>query len=181
MPSQFHDLLLAEMPRLRGYAMVLTRNKTVADDLLQETALRAWKGQAQFTMGTNFRAWIYHILRNEFISICRRAKRAPLPVDGIAENLFSYEGDQEEKVIAREVVQAMAKLPTPQREALYLKCVGDYTYEEVATALQCSIGTVKSRLWRARNAMQKMILDNNADVSEVAAARPQDELAPLAA
>jgi RNA polymerase sigma-70 factor (ECF subfamily) len=160
MPSQFHDLLLAEMPRLRGYAMVLTRNRTVADDLLQETALRAWRAQAQFAIGTNFRAWIYQILRNEFISICRRAKRAPLAVDGIAEHLFSYSGDQEDKVIAREVVQAMERLPTPQREALYLKCVGDYSYEEVAAALNCSIGTIKSRLWRARHAMQKMILED---------------------
>jgi RNA polymerase sigma-70 factor (ECF subfamily) len=160
MPSQFHDLLLAEMPRMRGYAVVLTRNRTLADDLVQETALRAWKAQAQFTLGTNFRAWIYQILRNEFISTCRRAKRAPLPVDDIAESLFGYNGDQENKVIAREVVQAMERLPTSQREVLYLKCVGDYTYDEVAAALKCSVGTIKSRLWRARHAMQKMILED---------------------
>ena len=176
MTAQFHDLLLAEMPRLRGYALVLTRNKSVADDLLQETALRAWKAQAQFTLGTNFRAWIYRILRNEFISICRRSKRAPLPMDDVAESLFGYEGDQEEKVIAREVIQAMEKLPTAQREVLYLKCVSDYTYEEVAIALDCSIGTIKSRLWRARNAMQKMILENGGDAAaELTGQPPEDD------
>lgn len=63
-------------------------------DLLQETALRAWKAQAQFTLRTDFRAGIYRILRNEFISICRRAKRAPLPVDDVAGSLFGYEGDR---------------------------------------------------------------------------------------
>jgi RNA polymerase sigma-70 factor (ECF subfamily) len=162
MSSQFHDLLIAEMPRLRGYALVLTRNRAVADDLVQETAMRAWRAQSQFTLGTNFRAWIYRILRNEFVSHCRRAKRAPLPVDSVAASLLAYEGDQEEKVVAREVVLAMEKLPTPQREVLYLKCVSDYTYEEVAAALQCSLGTIKSRLWRARIAMQKMIGDHSA-------------------
>jgi RNA polymerase sigma-70 factor (ECF subfamily) len=160
MTDQFRDLLLAEMPRLRGYAFVLSRNQAVADDLLQETALRAWKSRTQFAMGTNFKAWVYRILRNEFISTCRRSKRAPLPMDDVAESVFAYGGDQEEKVIAREVVQALDKLPAAQREVLYLKCVSDYTYEEVAAALECSLGTVKSRLWRARNAMQKILMEN---------------------
>ncbi len=174
MTDQFRDLLLAEMPRLRGYAFVLARNQAVADDLLQETALRAWRSQSQFAIGTNFKAWVYRILRNEFISTCRRSKRAPLPMDEVAESVFAYGGDQEEKVIAREVVQALDKLPTAQREVLYLKCVSDYTYEEVAAALECSLGTVKSRLWRARNAMQRMLMENG----DAAAAELAEELSP---
>lgn len=75
MASEFHENLVSMLPQLRAYAMTLTRNRAAADDLLQETSLKAWRAQAQFNPGTNFKAWMYCILRNEYISSLRRNKR----------------------------------------------------------------------------------------------------------
>lgn len=154
MTCQFQDLLVAEMPRLRNYAIRLCRNASLADDLLQQTALQAWRARAQFSMGTNFNAWLYRILRNEFLTNCRRAKRDPLVVDEIWETTRGYDSKQEDEVMVQQVKDAMDGLPRSQRDVLYLKYVGDYSYDEVAAALECSVGTIKSRLWRARNALQ---------------------------
>lgn len=155
MSRPFQDLLVAEIPHLRGYAMKLVRNTAAADDLLQQTALHAWRSQTQFALGTNFRAWIYRILRNEFLSSCRRARFTPLPLDDLPES--GHAGDQEDKVMAGEVRAAIADLPQSQREALYLRYESHYTYGEAAAALDCSVGTVKSRLWRARQALQEAV------------------------
>ena len=173
MPTHFQTLLLEEMPRLRGYAMKLARNPTAVDDLLQQTALNAWRSQAQFALGTNFRAWLYCILRNEFLNSCRRAKNTPLPLEDVSDSVQGYDGGQEEKVVAGEVRAAMEYLPRSQRDALYLKYVGDYTYDEAAAALECSVGTIKSRLWRARLALRGIVLGNAAAGAAAGSMRTQ--------
>ncbi len=149
----FQDLLLAEMPRLHAYARKLIRNRSLAEDLLQQTALRAWRGRAQFAPGTNFTAWIYRILRNEFISTCRRAKRAPRTSGNYEEDVQGYGGDQEDKVMAQEVRDAVDALPPSYCDVLYLKYLSDHSYEEVAALLNCSVAAIKSRIWRARKAL----------------------------
>jgi RNA polymerase sigma-70 factor (ECF subfamily) len=162
MTHDFRDLLLSEMPRMRGYALALTRDRSAADDLLQETAVKAWQAQAQFTLGTNFKAWIYRILRNEFLTTCRRKTRAPVSIELLAPEFFGREGDQEAHVITGEVLRAMDQLSKDQREALLLAAGSGLGYQEIADTLRCSIGTVKSRLWRARTRMQVFLLGKEA-------------------
>jgi RNA polymerase sigma-70 factor (ECF subfamily) len=154
----FHDMLLEHLPRLQAYAIMLTRDRALAEDLLQETALRALRAQTQFTMGTNFTAWIYKILRNEYISSLRRKKRAPVPIEDMPAEFLSKRGEQENDVLSREIIQAMDKLQHGQREVLILICASGLSYEEAAEALGCSVGTIKSRLWRARARMAALIL-----------------------
>ncbi len=166
MTSQFHDLLVEQLPRLRAYALGLTRNRAAADDLLQQTALKAWNGQNSFIAGTNFKAWLYHIMRNEHISTFRRAKRQSVSIDSVPEEFFAQEGDQETKMLTREVLKAMEKLADVQREVLMMNCVAGLSYEEISESLGCSIGTVKSRLWRARNEMQKLMYGADEEIAQ---------------
>ncbi len=156
--STFHQMLVDALPRLRAYAMILTRSRSHADDLLQQTAYRALRSEVQFTMGTNFLGWMYRILRNEYISSLRRAKRSPSCIDDVPEDLFARMGDQEDKLLTNEVIAAMDNLPPSQREVLVLVCAGGLSYDEAAASIGCSVGTVKSRLWRARQHMQELVL-----------------------
>jgi RNA polymerase sigma-70 factor, ECF subfamily len=160
--DQFQEMLLTHMPRLQAYAVMLTRDRAAAEDLLQETALKAWRAQSQFTMGTNFTAWIYKILRNEYISSLRRNKRRPARLDDVPEEFLSRTGAQENDILSREVVHAMGKLQPEQREVLILICASGLSYEEAAESLGCSIGTIKSRLWRARARMSALVLGEGA-------------------
>jgi RNA polymerase sigma-70 factor (ECF subfamily) len=160
-PESFHDMLIAHLPRLRAYAILMTRNRAAADDLLQETALKALRAEAQFTPGTNFGAWMYRILRNEFISSRRRAKRAPASIDDVSDEVLARRGTQESNYFCGEIIRAMDSLQDGQREVLSLICAGGLSYEEAAEMLQCSVGTVKSRLWRARARMEKLLMGDD--------------------
>ena len=162
MADPFQEMLLTHMPRLQAYAVMLTRDRAAAEDLLQETALKAWRAQSQFAMGTNFTAWIYKILRNEYISSLRRNKRKPARLDDVPEEFLSRGGAQENDILSREVVDAMSKLQPEQREVLILICASGLSYEEAAESLGCSIGTIKSRLWRARARMSALVLGEEA-------------------
>ena len=162
MPNAFHDMLVAHLPRLQAYAIMLTRDRAVAADLLQETALRALRAQHQFAPGTNFTAWMYKILRNEHFSSLRRSKRKFTGLDDMPEELLSRSGGQESHVMAREVTRAMNHLRADQREVLVLICAGGMSYEEAADSIGCSVGTVKSRLWRARSRMAALVMGEEA-------------------
>jgi len=155
--DNFNTMLVGIIPRLRSYAMWLTRNRAAADDLLQETAYRALRAREQFTMGTNFTAWMFRILRNEFYSSLRRAKRTPVPIDDLPESIFMMDSDQEELVFTRQVIRTMDKLRPGQRQVLELICGAGLSYDEAAETIDCSIGTVKSRLWRARQQMEALL------------------------
>ena len=159
MPSTdpFEIMLIAHLPRLRGFAMMLTRNRSLADDLLQETACRALKKRTQFTPGTSFSAWTFCILRNEFISTLRRAKRV-VCLDDITLDLAGKRGDQEDVVLTNEVLRAMGTLRTTEREVISLVAGAGLTYEEAAVHLKVSVGTVKSRLWRGRKNLAAILL-----------------------
>src|ERR1700758_4215467 len=100
MAGEFQDMLLQHLPRLQAYAIMLTRDRALAEDLLQETSLRALRAQTQFTMGTNFTAWIYKILRNEYISSLRRKKRQPVPIEDMPAEFLSRKGEQENAVLS---------------------------------------------------------------------------------
>lgn len=162
MTRPFHDMLVTQLPKLRPYALMMAGSRAAADDLLQETALKVLRAEAQFEPGTNFSAWTYRILRNAFISSCRRAKRTPRDIDTVPEEFLARPATQEDKIATREVFQAMRQLPETQREVLSLVCGSGMSYEDAAEVLECSVGTVKSRLWRARSKMKDLLLGDDA-------------------
>jgi RNA polymerase sigma-70 factor (ECF subfamily) len=178
MTHAFHDMLIEHLPRLRAYAILMTRNRSAADDLIQETALKALRAEAQFTPGTNFGAWMYRILRNEFISSRRRAKRAPARLEDVSDEVLARKGTQESNFFCGEIIRAMESLQEGQREVLILICASGLSYEEAAEMLQCSVGTVKSRLWRARASMEKLLMgdDNKAEKPAVQVRVPQPDM-----
>ena len=159
MPAKdsFETMLIAQLPRLRGFAMMLSRNRSMADDLIQETACRALRKRHQFVDGTSFTAWTYCILRNEFISTLRRSKRN-VCLDDVTMELATQRGDQEDTVLTGEVLRAMGTLRTSEQEVLTLIAAAGLTYDEAAEHLKVSVGTVKSRLWRARKNLAALLL-----------------------
>lgn len=164
MTKEFQVLLLEQLPRMRVFVLSMTRNPADADDLLQVAAERMLKYESYFEVGSNFPAWSYRILKNSHISNCRAHKRRPVSINHFAEaaapppSLVSS-ARQEDHVYAREVVLAMDKLSPPSREILTLVCGAQLGYEEVAAMLACSVGTVKSRLNRARSQMKSLLFN----------------------
>ena len=166
MSKQFQELLLTQLPRLRAYAMTLTRNPSDANDLMQSAAERMLKYESHFEIGSNFSAWSYRILKNNHISNCRRNKARHVSLDQLAESpvppaALVRPARQEDLVFTQEVLEALAKLTPNLREIITLICGAQLSYEEVAEVLSCSLGTVKSRLWRAREQMKTLLLGTN--------------------
>jgi len=145
--------LEALIPMLRGFARSLCRNAAEADDLAQETLLRAWRARASFMPGTNLKAWAFTILRNHFYSQRRVAARTQPLEPGAAERTLVAVSNPVASVELEELRQAMALLPPEQREAVILIGAGGMSYEEVAEMAGVPIGTIKSRLSRGRAAL----------------------------
>ena len=151
----FHEQLKAILPRLRIYALSLTRDRDAADDLVHDTVIKALTGRHSFQPGTNLAAWLFRIQRNEFISGLRR-QRPTVPVDtAIAESL-SHPAHQDSGLVMREFVSAFAKLAPTQREALLLAVLEGLPYEVIAQHTGVSVGTVKSRISRARDTLERV-------------------------
>jgi len=163
MSLQFNQILLSHLPRLRAYALTLTRNSSDADDLVQTTSLLALRSESQFQIGTSFSGWSYRIMRNKYLSDCRVIKRRPVCIDDVPQESLACSDHMEERVLTREVLKAMDKLKPNLREVLTLICGGNLSYEETAKTLSCSVGTVKSRLWRARKRMKDILLGPDGD------------------
>jgi RNA polymerase sigma-70 factor (ECF subfamily) len=145
-----HDAMLGAVPQLHAFAMKLCRNIDQADDLVQETIARGCKNIALFEPGTNMVAWLTTILRNHFLSECRRARyRLSDPIEDHTESL-SIPAAQFASVEARELRVALHEPPEPERVALMMVLGAGYEYEEVAGVLGCPTGTVKSRVSRGR-------------------------------
>jgi RNA polymerase sigma-70 factor, ECF subfamily len=144
------DALLSMVPNLRGFAFSLCGNHEHADDLVQETLLRAWSHIDSFQEGTNLRAWLFTIMRNSFFSEMRRRRREVADSDGKKAEALSVEPAQHGHVDMEDMRKALGLLPPEQREALVLVGAAGMSYEEVAEIAQCAIGTIKSRVNRAR-------------------------------
>jgi len=158
--QDFHDQLKAILPRLRIYALSLTRDRDAADDLVHDTVIKALTGRHSFQPGTNLAAWLFRIQRNEFISGLRR-QRPSVPVDtAIAESL-SHPAHQDSGLIMREFVTAFSKLVPTQREALLLAVLEGLPYEVIAAHTGVSVGTVKSRISRARDTLERLLLEGD--------------------
>jgi RNA polymerase sigma-70 factor (ECF subfamily) len=149
--------LLQYLPRLRAFAMSLGNPPDAADDLVQETVTRAWRHMGSFEPGTNMGAWLFTILRNEFYSGLRKRRREVQDVDGAMAGLLTSPPDQEDHLALQDVGNAISRLSDDYREALLLVGGSDVSYEEAAEICGCAIGTVKSRVHRARTKLALML------------------------
>jgi RNA polymerase sigma-70 factor (ECF subfamily) len=152
------DLILAAIPSLRAFAISLCRNIDRADDLVQETLLRALSHIDSFQPGTNMSAWLFTILRNHFRSEYRKYWREVEDVDGDFAEKLESQPDQTSHLEFQELRAALAKLPIDQREALFLVGASGYSYQEAATVCHCAVGTIKSRVNRARSRLPQLLL-----------------------
>jgi RNA polymerase sigma-70 factor, ECF subfamily len=159
--GDFHEQLKALLPRLRIYALSLTRDRNDADDLVQDTVVKALNGRLSFQPGTNLAAWLFRIQRNEFISGLRK-KRPTVPVDTEISGRLSHPPLQESGLVMREFVSAFGKLATTQREALLLSVLEGLPYEAIARHTGVSVGTVKSRVSRGRDTLERLLLEGEA-------------------
>ncbi|GJD93442.1 hypothetical protein OCOJLMKI_0636 [Methylobacterium iners] len=146
----FRKGLTAALPGLRAFALSLAADEARADDLVQETVLKAWAAQDRFAPGTNLMAWLCTILRNQFYTECRKRKREVEDADGSMAAQLIAPPAQEHGSDLRTLWAHMAKLPALQREALLLVAAQGLTYEAAAKLTGAEVGTVKSRVSRAR-------------------------------
>ena len=153
----FRVELVTLIPHLRAFARTLCGDPTAADDLAQDAMLKAWDARASFEMGTNMKAWTFMILRNQFYSEKRRSWRQSQLDQEAAERTLVAVDDPEAPVALDELRQGLAMLPPEQREALILVGAGGFAYEEAAAICDCAVGTVKSRVSRARRALQVVL------------------------
>lgn len=156
----FHEQLKTILPRLRVYALSLTRDRDSADDLVHDTVVKALTGRNSFQPGTNLSAWVFRIQRNEFISGLRRT-RPTVPVDSVIADSLSHPAHQESRLVMREFMCAFGKLAATQREALLLAVLEGQSYEVIAAHTGVSIGTVKSRISRARDTLERLLLEGD--------------------
>ena len=151
--AQFKADLLELIPFLRAFARSLCGNPDVADDLAQETLVKAWQSRSSFAPGTNLKAWLFTILRNQFYSDRRRAwRQAPWDQDA-AERIPGASEEQAWAAQLSDTARALTSLSDEQREALILVGAGGFSYEAAARICNCAVGTVKSRVARARKTL----------------------------
>ena len=151
--AEFHKQLITLLPKLRVQALALTRNRAAAEDLVQDAVATALAAQESFTPGTNFAAWMHRILRNRFISTLRK-QRETTDIDDLPMSAFAVSGAHEDRMVLKELSRALGRLPSDQREALFMVVLQGLSYEEVAQATGCAVGTAKSRVFRARRQLQ---------------------------
>jgi RNA polymerase sigma-70 factor (ECF subfamily) len=147
---EFKHALTEVAPHLRAFARGLCGCRDRADDLAQETLLRAWAARDRYRAGTNFKAWTFTILRNHFYSEARRARFHGDYDEAMAERTLRAPASQESAVELTDVLRALTLVPETYREALILVAIGSLSYEEIADICGIALGTVKSRICRAR-------------------------------
>src|SRR5580658_11208215 len=153
----FRRELVTLIPHLRAFARTLCGDPTAADDLAQDAMLKAWDARNSFEMGTNMKAWTFMILRNQFYSEKRRSWRQTQLDQDAAERTLVAIDDPSAPVALDELRLGLGMLPAEQREALILVGAGGFAYEEAAAICGCAVGTVKSRVSRARKALQEVL------------------------
>lgn len=149
--------LLGAIPSLRAFAVSLTHNTDRADDLVQEALVKAWDKQSSFQLGTNLKAWLFTILRNEFYSQMRKRGREVQDSDGIMTAKLAVHPSQHGSLDLGDFKAALDTLPSDQREAIVLIGASGFSYEEAAEICNCAVGTIKSRVSRARTRLQEIL------------------------
>jgi RNA polymerase sigma-70 factor (ECF subfamily) len=155
--TSFKDGLVGEIPSLRAFAVSLCGSVTMADDLVQDALLRAWSNSDKFQLGTSLRAWLFTILRNIYYSQYRKRAREVQDSDGAFARGIAVAGDQESHLDLADFRKALAKLPAEQREVLTMVGASGLSYEEAAEICGVEIGTIKSRLSRARSKLSELL------------------------
>lgn len=155
--EDFKTELLNLIPEMRAFAYSLCGNPHRADDLVQETLVKAWSHHSSFKPGTNMRAWLFTILRNEFYSQLRKTRREVEDIDGTYSSRLSTPPSQESHIEMDEMKVALGKLPEDQREAIILVGASGLSYEEAAEICGTAVGTMKSRVSRARTRLGALL------------------------
>lgn len=164
--ADFSGGLIAALPALRAFAMSLAQSGQ-ADDLVQETLLKAWQNQGRFVPGTNLNAWLFTILRNQFYTQYRKRRREVEDRDGDAAGQLITLPNQEHRATLSKVAAALQKLPPNQREALILVGAQGLTYEAAAEVMGCQTGTVKSRVSRSRAMLSDVLKMKELPIEEI--------------
>ena len=152
------DAMLAAIPSLRAFAISLSGSVNSADDLVQETVMRAMTHIDSFTPGTNMSAWLLTILRNLFRSQYRKRRREVEDPDGSYLASLKMPAEQFGRLEFKELIEALAKLPYVQREALLLVAASGFSYDEAAAICEVAVGTIKSRVSRARQLLAELLV-----------------------
>ena len=159
--AAFKRELDAGIPHLRAFARGLCGRPDMADDLVQEALMKAWAAQERFEPGTSMRAWTFVILRNAYLTDMRRNRFRGEYDDNVAERILTAPAGQEDPLHLSDMHRALLTLPPERREALLLVGAGGFSYEEAAEICGCAIGTIKSRVGRARAALNSMLADGD--------------------
>lgn len=155
--AAFKRELTEVIPHLRAFARGLCGRADMADDLVQEALLKAWAAQDRFQPGTSMRAWTFVILRNAYLTDMRRNRFRGTYDEGVAERILTQPAGQEEPLHLSDMHRALLTLPPERREALLLVGAGGFSYEEAAEICGCALGTIKSRVGRARATLNEML------------------------
>jgi RNA polymerase sigma-70 factor (ECF subfamily) len=172
----FEAEVLPQLDSLYRLALRLTTDPSRAEDLVQDTVLKAFRSWGQYQPGTNIRSWLFTILRNTFINEYRRRKREPIPMDlETAETYAAFRAPEEEDpegkffsdIVDAKVLEAIDALPEEFREVLVLSDIENLSYGEIAEVLHVPVGTVKSRLFRARRLLQRALYDHAVEMGYI--------------
>jgi RNA polymerase sigma-70 factor (ECF subfamily) len=159
--------LIDHLPAMRAFAISLTRNGAIADDMVQDTVVKAWTNIEKYDQGSSMRAWLFTILRNTYYSSRRKYKREVADVDGVFTENLAEKPAHDGHLQLTDFRTALAKLPDEQREALLLIGASGFTYEEAAQMCGVAVGTVKSRTNRARKQLVELMGLNEDEAMEM--------------
>ncbi|MGD9294362.1 MAG: RNA polymerase sigma factor [Roseobacter sp.] len=151
------DELVEHLPAMRAFAISLTRNKSTADDMVQDAIEKAWTNFDKFEAGSNMRAWLFTILRNTYYSARRKTKREVADVDGQHTEALAEKPAHDGRLQMTDFRAAFSQLSDEQREALLLVGASGFSYEEAAELCGVAVGTIKSRTGRAREKLAKLM------------------------
>ncbi len=166
-PLDPRDEIVTHLKPMRAFALSLTRDMSRADDLVQDTVVKAWTNIDKFAPGTNMRAWLFTILRNTFYSERRKARREVSDVDGAMTEQISEKPAHDGRLAMADFRRAFEKLPDEQREALILVGAEGFSYEYAAEMCGCAVGTIKSRANRGRRRLAELLHLNVNDAMEL--------------
>ena len=158
--DSLREPLIGAVPNLRAFAISLCGDVDRADDLVQETLVKAWNKLGSFEQGTNFKAWLFTILRNTYFSERRKLRREVDDPDEQYQSTLAVPPEQHGHLDLADFRTALSTLPSDQREALVLVGAEGFSYEEAAEICGCAVGTIKSRVNRARNRLVDLLGDD---------------------
>jgi RNA polymerase sigma-70 factor, ECF subfamily len=164
--DSWRDSVISMIPALRAFAWSLCHNGADADDLVQDTLIKAWSNRDRFEVGTNLRAWLFTILRNTYYTQLNRRRREVRDEDGDYAKLLRSPPTQDWSLAMQDLQSALGRLPDEHREALILVGAAGLSYEEAAEICGCAVGTIKSRVNRARIKLQRLLETEDSPAGE---------------